>query len=159
MGNKSEQSCSRVKMHCTIIPEWRGVEFVLKRCSWRRREKMDGRKPVTGQVPLQSCMCVCMHVWVLMCGCIKQWRDWIFIRVDRGWIKESIYGYRTSDRRLWPFVGYGVEAGQRNQIIFCPHLQGPACRVKFPENLALVYLSSSGFYFHPSSSFSNDVDT
>lgn len=127
MGNKSEQSCSRVKMHCTIIPEWRGVEFVLKRCSWRRREKMDGRKPVTGQVPLQSCMCVCMHVWVLMCGCIKQWRDWIFIRVDRGWIKESIYGYRTSDRRLWPFVGYGVEAGQRNQIIFCPHLQGPAC--------------------------------
>ena len=32
-------------------------------------------------------------------------------------------------------------------------------RVKFPQNLALVYLFSSGFYFHPSSFFSNDVDT
>ena len=107
-----------VKMYCTIIPERLGVEFVLKRCSWGSREKMDGRKPITEQVPLQSCMCVCMHVCVLMCGCMKQWRDWIFIRVDRGWIKVSIYGYRTSDRRLWPLIGYGVEAGQRNQIIF-----------------------------------------
>ena len=59
------------------------------------------------------CMRVCVNVWLY-----KTMKGLNFYQSRYRVNQRKHLWIKTSDRRLRPFIDYGVEAGQRNQIIF-----------------------------------------